>query len=78
MVEKIIEKQDIKYKSVLLLSTEHDLTLEDVSNLLEISFETAKKRLYRARIMVKQELAKLNAAKEKQAEEIYAERTERI
>lgn len=62
-VMSILEGMDIKYKSVLLLSCGHELSVETIAKLLGITFETAKKRLYRARKYIKEELAKMKADK---------------
>jgi len=66
----IIDNMDIKYKSVLLLSCGHKLSVEAISNLLKIPFETAKKRLFRARKAVKEELIKLKQTEDNITDEI--------
>lgn len=69
-VMNILEGMDIKYKSVLLLSCGHELSVETIARLLGINFETAKKRLYRARKFIKEELAKMKANEKNIADKI--------
>jgi len=53
-VMNIVDEMDDKYKSVILLTCGHGLSVETVAKLLGIPFETAKKRLYRARKHIKE------------------------
>lgn len=62
-VMSILDRMDIKYKSTLLLACGHELSVETIAKLLGINFETAKKRLFRARKYIKEELAKMKADK---------------
>ncbi len=62
-VMSILESMDIKYKSVLLLSCGHGLSVETIAKLLGVPFETAKKRIFRARKFIKEEMAKMKSDK---------------
>ena len=58
-VMDIVDGLDEKYRSVILLASGHGLSVEMVAKLLDISFETAKKRLYRARKHIKEEVSRI-------------------
>ena len=53
-LRRIILGLPIKYREVLVLYLEHDLTMSDIAELLRISEGTVKSRLHRARKLVDQ------------------------
>ena len=57
-VKRMIKELDPTYCDVLSLSISHKYSNEEIAVLLDISLEAAKKRLYRARMQLKERLSK--------------------
>jgi len=55
-IKDMIEELDPIYRDVLLLRLTYKCNKEELAELLNISAETAKKRLYRARLLLKKRL----------------------
>lgn len=58
LVRAIIKEMDTKYKTVLILFHFEGLSYEDIGDILKIPMKTVETRLYRARGVLKKELAK--------------------
>ena len=56
VVSKIVKELPEKYRSVIVLHYYNSLSISDISNTLKISSENVKKRLERARKMIKSKL----------------------
>ena len=56
IVSKIVKELPEKYRSVIVLHYYNSLSISDISNTLKISSDNVKKRLERARKMVKTKL----------------------
>lgn len=57
-IAQIISELDPKYKDVIILRAQYEMRIDEIADLLGIKPETAKKRLYRARKMILEELNK--------------------
>ena len=62
-IQNSIQELDDKYRTVLLLYWGGNKNLEDVAQILGISYEAAKKRLYRGRIQVTDSVRLIQSAK---------------
>ena len=56
IVSKIVKELPEKYRSVIVLHYYNSLSIKDISNTLRISSDNVKKRLERARKMIKAKL----------------------
>lgn len=59
-IVKIVSSLSPKYKDVLILRRAYNMSREDIANIFQISVETVKKRLQRAKAMILKELEKEN------------------
>ena len=64
-VSDAIYHMDIKYREVLLLSRVHKLSITEISEITGLQSETVKKRLQRAKHILKKELERRKIANEK-------------
>lgn len=64
LLENAVDKLDTKYKTVYILREVEEMSLEEISQCLEISVSNAKVRLHRARTMLKEKLYQLSLDKD--------------
>jgi RNA polymerase sigma-70 factor (ECF subfamily) len=62
-IRKLIESMPEKYKSVVVLRYLHDLSLQEIGEVLDLPVTTVKTRVHRGREFLRQQLEKLDKKK---------------
>jgi len=64
MLEKAIDKLDLKYRAVYMLREIEELSISDISDCLKLSNTNVKVRLHRAKTKIKENLYELSSKKD--------------
>lgn len=60
LLEKAIDELDVKYRTVYIMKEVEEMSLEEISDVLDISLSNAKIRLHRSREMLRETLYRLS------------------